>query len=123
VLARFEAIDSGVKTVAEQEEIIRHAMEEQKDGSNQLLQGTGNLNEITKHVKAGSEEMLVGSKEVIKESKDLEKITLEITGGMNEMSSGAEQVNLAVNHVNEISAKNSKAIDNLLKEVSLFKVE
>jgi len=123
VLTKFEAIDSGVKTVAEQEEIIRHAMEEQREGSNQLLQGTGNLNDITQQVKAGSEEMLVGSKEVINESHDLEKITQEITGGMNEMSIGADQVNIAVNHVNEISAKNREAIDSLLKEVSLFKVE
>jgi hypothetical protein len=30
----------------EQEEIIRHAMEEQAEGSNQLLQGTSNLNRI-----------------------------------------------------------------------------
>jgi methyl-accepting chemotaxis protein len=123
VLNKFEAIDSGVKTVAEQEEIIRHAMEEQGEGSKQLLQGTGNLNEITKKVKTGSEEMLEGSKEVIKESQNLEKATQEITGGINEMASGADQINIAVNHVNEISAKNREGINTLLREVSRFKVE
>jgi methyl-accepting chemotaxis protein len=123
VLTRFEAIDSNVKTVAEQEEIIRKAMEEQGDGSKQLLQGTSNLNEITKQVKAGSEEMLEGSKEVISESQNLEKVTQEITGGINEMASGAEQVNVAVHNVNEISNKNRKGIENLIKEVSRFKVE
>jgi len=123
VLARFEAIDSGIKTVAEQEEVINHAMEEQAEGSNQLLQGTTNLNEITQQVKAGSEEMLEGSQEVMKESQNLEKVTQEITGGMNEMASGADQVNTAVHQVNEISGKNRDAIDALLKEVSRFKVE
>jgi methyl-accepting chemotaxis protein len=123
VLDKFEAIDSGVKTVAEQEEVIRHAMEEQSEGSQQLLQGTSNLNNITQQVRSSSEEMLEGSKEVIKESQNLEKATQEITGGMNEMSSGAEQVNVAVTHVNEISAKNRNGIETLIREVARFKIE
>jgi methyl-accepting chemotaxis protein len=57
------------------------------------------------------------------ESRNLEKITQEITSGMNEMASGADQVNVAVNHVNEINAKNHQGIEALMQEVSLFKVE
>jgi len=123
VLNKFEAIDTGVKTVAEQEENIRKAMEEQGEGSKQLLAGTGNLNQITEQVKSTSEEMLEGSKEVIHESENLEKVTQEITSGMNEIASGADQVNVAVNHVNEISGQNREGIDTLLREVSRFKVE
>jgi methyl-accepting chemotaxis protein len=123
VLKRFEAIDTSVKTVSLQEENIRNAMEEQNEGSKQLLQSAGGLEEATRSVKSGSEEMLVGSKEVMHESQNLEKITQEITGGMNEMASGAEQVNIAVHNVNEISTKNREAIDFLKKEVSRFKVD
>ena len=122
VLAKFEAIDSSVKTVSLQEENIRNAMEEQGEGSKQLLQSAGNLNETTQRVKTGSGEMLEGSREVMNESKNLEKLTQEITGGMNEMTSGAEQVNIAVHHVSEMSGKNSQAIETLLEEVSRFKV-
>ncbi|GBU28348.1 methyl-accepting chemotaxis protein [Treponema sp. R8-4-B8] len=123
VLKRFEAIDSDVKTVSEQEEIIRHAMEEQGEGSNQLLQGTANLNGITQQVKASSEEMREGSQEVLKESQNLEKVTQEITGGMNEMALGSEQINTAVHNVNDMTQKNRQAIDDLLREVSRFKVD
>jgi len=123
VLARFEAIDLNVKTVSQQEENIRNAMEEQGEGSKQLLQSSVSLNEITQQVKTGSVEMLDGSKDVMLESENLEKLTQEITGGMNEMATGADQVNIAVNHVNEISGRNSEAIDTLQKEVSRFKVE
>jgi methyl-accepting chemotaxis protein len=73
-------------------------------------------------VKDGSNEMLTGSKEVILESDNLEKTTQEITNGMNEMASGADQINVAVHHVNEISAKNREGIETLLREVSRFKV-
>jgi methyl-accepting chemotaxis protein len=123
VLSKFEAIDSSVKTVVEQEENIRNAMEEQGEGSKQILQGIGNVSEITRQVKSGSEEMLEGSKEVVHESQNLESVTQEITGGMNEMASGAEQINTAVHHVNEISGKNREGIDTLIREVSRFKVE
>jgi len=123
VLKRFEAIDTGVKTVSQQEENIRNAMEEQSEGSKQLLQSAGGLNEITQQVKTGSEEMLNGSQEVMHESRNLERVTQEITGGMNEMALGADQVNIAVNSVNEMTVKNRDAIDALLKEVSRFKVD
>jgi methyl-accepting chemotaxis protein len=123
VLARFEAIDSNVKTVSQQEENIRSAMEEQGRGSRQILDGIGNVNEITRHVKGGSNEMLEGAKEVIVESGNLEKATQEITGGMNEMASGADQINSAVRHVNEISNKNREGINLLIDEVSRFKME
>jgi methyl-accepting chemotaxis protein len=121
VLNKFEAIDSSVNTVAEQEENVRSAMEEQGAGSRQILEGIGNVNEITRQVKDGSEEMLEGSKEVINESHNLEKATQEITNGMNEMASGAAQVNIAVNNVNEMTSKTREGIKLLLKEVEQFK--
>jgi len=123
VMEKFQSMDNGVKIVADQEETIRNAMEEQSKGSKQVLQVSSRVNEITQQVKGGSLEMLEGSKEVIKESRNLEQVTQEIAIGMNEMASGAEQVNVAVNHVNEISTKTREGISSLLREVSRFKVE
>ncbi|MCL2230949.1 MAG: methyl-accepting chemotaxis protein [Treponema sp.] len=123
VLNRFEAIDSSINTVAQQEESIRNAMEVQEHGSKQVLDGIERVNDITKQVKTGSSEMLEGSQEVIRESHNLEKATQEITSGMNEMASGADQINIAVNQVNEITIKNREGIEALLKEVSRFKIE
>jgi methyl-accepting chemotaxis protein len=123
VLEKFEAIDSNVKTVSEQEENIRHAMEEQGQGSKQILDGIEKVTEITRNVKNGSQEMLVGAQEVIKESQNLERVTEEITSGMNEMANGADQINIAVHQVNDLSGKNRDGIDSLMKEVARFKVE
>jgi len=122
VLNKFDAISTSIDIVAQQEESIRNAMEEQGEGSKQILDGIGKVNVITKQVKSGSNEMLGGAKEVIQESGNLEKATQEITSGMNEMASGADQINIAVHRVNEISIKNREGIDTLLKEVSRFKV-
>jgi methyl-accepting chemotaxis protein len=88
-----------------------------------VLSQSASVNEITRQVKGSSEEMLEGSKEIMHESQNLEKVTQEITGGMNEMASGADQINAAVHDVNEMTGKNREAIDNLIKEVSRFRVE
>ncbi|MDR0598022.1 MAG: methyl-accepting chemotaxis protein [Treponema sp.] len=123
VLNKFEAIDNGVRTVSEQEENIRNAMEEQGEGGKQILEAIGQLNDLTQKVKSGSEEMLEGSKQVIQESKNLEAATQEISNGINEMASGADQINVAVTRVNTISGENKSSIDVLVKEVSNFKVD
>jgi methyl-accepting chemotaxis protein len=41
---------------------------------------------------------------------------------MHEMASGADHINLAVNHVNGVSGKNRETINDLMREVSRFKV-
>jgi methyl-accepting chemotaxis protein len=123
VLNKFEAMDSGVKTVSDQEGNIRNAMEEQSVGSQQILEAIGKLHDITQMVKNGSIEMLEGSEEIIREGKNLEGATQEITNGMNEMATGADQINEAVNHVNVISGKNKDNINTLVEAVSKFKVE
>jgi methyl-accepting chemotaxis protein len=123
VLNKFEAIDSGVRTVSDQEENIRNAMEEQGQGSQQILESVSQLNELTHQVKNGTEEMLQGAREVIGESHNLARVTQELTNGMNEMATGAEQINIAVTRVNDITGQNKENIDVLVKEVSRFKVE
>jgi len=122
VLNRFEAIDSGVRTVAEQEEYIRSAMEEQTQGSKLVLEAAGQVGEITQQVKDGSQEMFEESKGVIQESRNLEQVTLEITTGINEMASGAEQVNKAVTTVNGLTNKTQEDIASLVRAVSQFKI-
>ncbi|MDR1179434.1 MAG: methyl-accepting chemotaxis protein [Spirochaetales bacterium] len=123
VLNKFEAIDQGVKTVSEQEEHIRNAMEEQGTGSKQILDAIGQLNNTTQLVKDGSTSMLEGSEQVIHEGKNLELVTQEIASGMNEMASASEQINVTVTRINGISGQNKENIDILIREVSKFKVE
>ena len=123
VLGKFEAIDSRVRTVSEQEAGIRNAMEEQSAGGKQILEAVSQVNEITGQVKSGSKDMLGGSSAVIAESGSLSRISEEIAGGMNEMAVGAEQINIAVHKINDISAQNKEYIERLAEEVSRFKVE
>ncbi|MDR2537175.1 MAG: methyl-accepting chemotaxis protein [Treponema sp.] len=123
VLLNFETIQEGVQTVTEQEGNVRKAMEEQGMGSKAILKSIGSLNEISGEVKQSAQGMLGGSGKVIQEGDTLEQITEEIENGVREMASGAEQIDTAVNRVNDISAENKKQIEQLMGEVSRFKIE
>jgi len=122
VLEKFEAIDSSVNTVAQQEEQIRNSMGEQQSGSRLILEGISNVNNITREVESGSQAMFEAAKDVIQESTSLETATHEIASSMTEMASGADQINLAVGHIKKISGINRENITVLVNEVSRFKV-
>ncbi|GHV69341.1 hypothetical protein AGMMS49928_11240 [Spirochaetia bacterium] len=120
VLNNFETISTDVKTVANQEDQILNAMEEQSAGSKQILEVIEKLKGITLTVKTSSEEMEQRSGEIIDIGKNLEKITVEIGNGMNDMAKRTEEVNETVNQVNSISGKSSGNIEILKEAISHF---
>ncbi|MDR2717485.1 MAG: methyl-accepting chemotaxis protein [Treponema sp.] len=123
VINKFEAIDTGIRTVADQLDHIRDAMTEQNDRSRQIIGVVKDLNGITEVVKNGAKEMLASSEEVIREGDNLKQITDEISGGMNKMVTSVDQINDTVNDVSGISGRNREDINALMQEVSKFKVE
>ena len=58
VMNRFNVIDTGIKTVATQENSIMNAMAEQGAGSSQILQAIAQVNEITSQVKDDAAKMI-----------------------------------------------------------------
>ena len=123
VQKQFDDINSRLSAVSDREKDLQAAMNEQNEGSKEILKGTEQLNDITSRVKAGSEEMLGGSREVIEESGNLSRITQEVNGSMNEMAAGVEQISRAMNKVNDLSRSNKESIDALSLEVRRFRVD
>lgn len=122
VQKQFDEIDTKIKTLAELEDGIRRAMEEQGAGSNQILSTIGQLNEMTVQVKSGSNEMFIGSEEVVNESKTLGRITEEVSGSMTEMAAGIEHITSAIHAVNKIAQNNKECIAALKDKVNKFKI-
>ncbi len=123
VLARFGAIDSGVKTVAEHEENIRNAMEEQAVGGKQILESIGRLREISVHVKNGSDAMSNSGTNLAKKTNEFITISNEAVSGMNEIVSVAvNQIQIAVTQVDEMSTENNRNFEDLKRETEKFKV-
>jgi methyl-accepting chemotaxis protein len=123
VLQKFEAIDEGVNTVSSETENIKTAMEEQSEGSKQILDVVSQLDDTTAKVKSAALEMSEGSKQVLAESRNLEQVTSEIANSMNEMAIGVTMIDKSINQVNGISGDNEEKIKTLAAEVNKFKVD
>ncbi|MGP1454892.1 MAG: methyl-accepting chemotaxis protein [Treponema sp.] len=119
---KFNAIFTLAEQVKEMSARLTEAMDEQENGSKEVLTAIKSINTVTTEVQAGSEEMLKGGEGVAAEMQKLDGLTRVITESMNEMASGAVQISNAIQEVNEITQKNKRSIENLAKEVSKFKV-
>ena len=123
VLERFGAIDTGVKTVSHHETNIRHAMEEQETGGQQILEAIGRLKEITVSVRKGAEDMSKSGGDLIKETDEFITTSSEAINGMNEIVNGAlKEIKSAVTHVTEMSSENNKNFEDLKVETEKFKI-
>ncbi|MCL2480345.1 MAG: methyl-accepting chemotaxis protein [Spirochaetaceae bacterium] len=123
VLARFGAIDTGVKTVSEHELNIRNAMEEQEVGGRQILDAVGRLKEITVSVQKGSENISQSGSDLIREAGEFIKVSNEAINSMNDIVNGAlKQIKVAITHVTEMSSENTQNFEDLKKETEKFKV-
>jgi methyl-accepting chemotaxis protein len=123
VLNNFEAIDIGVKTVSDQAEAIRDAMEEQGQRGKQIVDVINALEESTRVVKEGTAEMLENSKEIIDESHTLSGVTSKIASERDEVIEYMDRINESVMRVNAISLENKENIEVLGAEVGKFKID
>jgi len=119
---KFNAIFTLAEQVKEMSARLTEAMDEQENGSKEVLTAIKSINTVTIEVQAGSEEMLKGGEGVAAEMQKLDSLTRIITESMNEMASGAVQISNAVQEVSEITQKNKRSIEALAEEVSKFKV-
>jgi methyl-accepting chemotaxis protein len=120
VLARFGAIDTGVKTVSEHEQNILNAMEEQEQGGKQILESISKLRDITASVKNGSDQMAESGKTLVKETDELIQTSKETVEGMNEVLKGINQISTSMVRVNEMSQENNKNFESLKEETNKF---
>jgi methyl-accepting chemotaxis protein len=122
-LTNFEAIDLGVKTVSEQAETIRNAMNSQNARGRRIVEAIGALEESARTVKNETAEMLDTSREILSGSHTLTQVTEQIAQEMNEIASAVDQINVSVTRVNTISGETKENIDILTEGISLFKVD
>jgi len=123
VLERFQTIESEIQTVSNQETQIRNAMEEQSEGSRQILEAVTNLNTVTSEVRKSSADMITESKEVLNQSTSLKSVTSDIADEMDNMTKNADEISSSFTRVREITAVNNENINILSKGVAQFKVE
>ena len=122
VQSRFEVIDYQIKTVANQEEAILHAMEEQRQGSKQVQEASSRVSDITRRVREDTIEMGKVAKRVMSADTELENLLDEINQGVTSIVTNTNEINKKVADVNDLSTENRRSTDILTKAVLKFKV-
>jgi methyl-accepting chemotaxis protein len=122
VLSRFAAIQNEVQVVSNQESQIRNAMEEQGEGSRQILEAVTQLNNVTGLVRNASNDMTKDSKNVLAQSGELKMITSEVASNMDEITKNTDEISGAVMRVQEITQENEHNINALTTDISRFKI-
>lgn len=112
-----------VEKLTQQENSITLSLQEQANGSKEVLVAMKEINDATEQVRSGSKEMLIGSQSVADEMNRLNTLTVNISNRMDEVASGSEQISGAVKDVTNLTEKNKNMIQHLNGEVAKFKVE
>ncbi|MCR4735641.1 MAG: Cache 3/Cache 2 fusion domain-containing protein [Treponema sp.] len=101
---------------------IRTAMEEQNEGSKQIVEALKMMNDSTQEVKTASVEMQNGNKMILSEVHILQDVTLSMNQSMEEMSVGARKINETGAVLTEVSDKMRGSINKIGNQIDEFKV-
>lgn len=120
---KFSIIFDLSKQVNTMSAALMDAMQEQENGSREVLSAIKDINAVTAEVRNGSVEMLKGGEQVAEEMHKLDNFTRFITDNMNEMASGAIEINRSVQEVNTVAQQGKGLVKNLSNAVNKFKID
>ena len=102
--------------------LIKDAMSEQKNGSEQIVSTLKTMNESTSDVRASSQDMAMRNEEIMKEIRSLQDVTRQMSANMTQMSEGAERISETEESLSLISQRVKESIDKIGSEIDLFKI-
>ncbi len=120
---QFDVIFNNTQTVSKQEGIIKTAMDEQSEGSKQVIFAIRDINTVTQKVREGAAVMEQDTGAIMNEMQRLTDVTQQINTAMGEISTGVKELNNHMQEVHVLAQKNSEAINTVTNEVGQFKVE
>jgi methyl-accepting chemotaxis protein len=100
---------------------IRTAMEEQQEGSKQILESLKLMNDSTSEVKTAGQEMKAGNQMILSEIQHLQNTTAVIKDSMSEMSAGAKDMNKTSASLSDITGKVHYSIQKIGAQIDQFK--
>ncbi|OHE62895.1 MAG: hypothetical protein A2001_00385 [Treponema sp. GWC1_61_84] len=118
----FDDIVGAVRTVGDQEALIKSAMDEQSAGGALVLGSLTEIKEAGSRVLSDSAAALDRGREISRETGRFSEIADDIGGKVTEMSAGVDDLVAAVSMVAGISRANKRGSDELSAEMKKFRV-
>ena len=119
-----ESFDNVTVRISDTDQLVRQihsAMEEQQEGSKQIVDALKLMNDSTGEVKQASKEMVEGNKVILSEIRNLQETTDIIKSSMDEMQEGAKNINATSSALSEISSSVRDSVVEIGNEIDQFK--
>jgi tripartite ATP-independent transporter DctP family solute receptor len=117
----FATVRERISGISVLETQIKGAMDEQEEGSRNIMQSTGRLREITDDVRLGSGEMVNGSRAIESEMARLIEGNIRIGDTVKEIVKNTGHMGITVETVKEMSRRNKGLSDTLYASVRSYK--
>ncbi len=120
VQKQFDVIYDFANTVRSQELVVKHAMDEQNEGNQQVLEAMKSISDSTVIVRGNSSEIMAGTDQMVKEMNVLSEATQRISDSMHMMTSSVENIASAVKQVTDNSDRNLQDTHELTEKINTF---
>jgi methyl-accepting chemotaxis protein len=100
---------------------VSQAMTEQGEGSRQVLEALGDMNDITTQVRGASSEMSAGNTAVLEEMARLRDAAFEVKSRLDAMAESAASIQASMGTVERMAGDTSSTIDSLEAVIGRFK--
>ncbi len=118
----FQDIVAKVETVENLAATVRNALEEQAQGSKQVLEALSELNRITTEVRDGSKVMKERNSSILEQARNLSKQSEDLKGMMETMDTHGGQIHSSVQEIAQIAQRNEEELKVLIRETAVFKI-
>ncbi len=120
--AAFNSVSAGITNTDDLVRQIKSAMQEQQEGSRQILDALKDMSNSTAEVKTASSEMSVGNAQILEQVRQLQEVTDVMKGSVRQMSSSVMQIDTTGNELTEISAAMKDSISQIGLQIDSFEV-
>lgn len=120
--ATFDTVANSIHETDEIVHLIKRAMQEQNEGSLQIVSTLKNMSNSSGEVRNASIEMASGNKAILASVNDLEGMTREIQTSMENVRTSARKIHETGTTLNDISENMNNAIVSIGSEIDNFQV-
>jgi methyl-accepting chemotaxis protein len=120
--AAFGSVVTEIRNTGELVGQIKDAMQQQNEGSKQIMLALHSMNDSTAEVKNASGEMASGNKAILEEVKNLQDTAADMKSNMQEMKLSADKISSTGRELAQITEKVEISIQSIGRQIDLFKV-
>ncbi len=118
----FELVGTRTDYTSELVETIKHAMEEQREGTQQILEVLSEMNNTSSDVQTASREIEHGTNEILDSISSLRMSSQEMSDSFSKIVATTNDTKVTTESLNNLTVEMTNAVDNISGKIEEFKI-